>query len=904
MSNNNFNNDDDLIVEEEEYDDNLEDFMQNMVPEDENNDNSRNSNDNADDSDEELDPDNPTIAKLQSDLHTQLKQLWDSVDVAIRDKQAEIQKITDDRENLGVELYSIQQTLAKLQTRLTNANEQKEICEQDRKQTEEELAEYRKTLEESEADLKARTQEYENNRTELDKLNEIVLRLEQHNQETKNQVAVTRRETYKSEQAASETEVTKLEQDLYIDRLTKQVKDITADLSTIEAQIVAQRGETKTARDALLQASLEMEKINFERNHLLQDWNSSLISVKRRAVTLDEIKKAAAAQEEEIRALQNENSGLKIQIQQQHDIQEKNTILHNKIQDRLKYLLAKINEANKQRENLQRQLDSLCQLTKEKDQEVARALIEKNQATTEFNQSLKGANEISNQIHEIEKQIVQHVAEQSDLKNDTVAAQNAVEKVRGQIAVKDRELSNLQNEVVRLKIDKLNINGQSEKLEKGLKEIVEELQQKDNLINQYEMQIRRNNVDIEKKQSEVDKLNRQYDALKNAQNGEEYGPLEREIRLLQSKIEQSDINAAENQAQWLKKQTELVGLEHNCEDIQTQNHKTTAHIAVLSRKRDRTRNNLQATEKEIDRLKIQIKLLQREMARLGEKLSAHNDDGNVLVEGNIQFEAEILENLQKKEQEAATMSSKVEELASQREQLADDLMETEKEIMLWEKKLVLMKQMHEALDPNYGATELRTMKKEISRMELRLKQIKKQQTVIVQEMEFALKRRETIATRGAVQKRLNKDRTRAEITKGITELKREVRHLNDETNHEDAAMQEDVEKQRELTTDIEHLTQVLKEVQLRKAEVEKTLNDEEKRKNVSAAKLNRLHEKTRLLQRSISNTKVKTAEKLQQQMTQMQTQEQQLTQLIAVLEEDFPHLKSNFQTVKDKMVVV
>ena len=96
-------------------------------------------------------------------------------------------------------------------------------------------------------------------------------------------------------------------------------------------------------------------------------------------------------------------------------------------------------------------------------------------------------------------------------------------------------------------------------------------------------------------------------------------------------------------------------------------------------------------------------------------------------------------------------------------------------------------------------------------------------------MEFALKRRETIATRGAVQKRLNKDRTRADVAKGITELKREVRRINEETNREDIAMQDDVERQRELTAEIEQLTQVFREVQIRKAEIEKMLNEEEKK---------------------------------------------------------------------------
>jgi hypothetical protein len=90
---------------------------------------------------------------------------------------------------------------------------------------------------------------------------------------------------------------------------------------------------------------------------------------------------------------------------------------------------------------------------------------------------------------------------------------------------------------------------------------VDELQAKDNLIDQYEMQINHN---IEKRQSEVDRLNRQYDQLTSAQNGEEYGPLERMIRQIQSQIAQSDQTSAEDQATWLKKQTELVSLTHAC----------------------------------------------------------------------------------------------------------------------------------------------------------------------------------------------------------------------------------------------------------------------------------------------------------------------------------------------------
>jgi chromosome segregation ATPase len=241
--------------------------------------------------------------------------------------------------------------------------------------------------------------------------------------------------------------------------------------------------------------------------------------------------------------LTNEHDGLKQQIQDQQEQHEQNTILMNKINSRLPYLHGKMTTAGEERKWLQKDLDQLSALIAKKEHTISRLLIERNAAKSEFQLSQKGANDVSNEIHQFKDRII------------------------GQIIAKDRELSNLQNEVVRLRIDRLNIFAQSEKLGRGLKQIVDELWAKDDLINQYEMQIARNNRDIEKRHSEIDRVDRQYDTLTFAQNGEEYGPLERQIRQIQSRITQSDQNAAEDQATFLKKQTELVSLTRACEDL-------------------------------------------------------------------------------------------------------------------------------------------------------------------------------------------------------------------------------------------------------------------------------------------------------------------------------------------------
>lgn len=854
--------------------------------------------------DSELPPDHPLIKRLQDGLKKQLQKEKDKLDVEKRDKLALKNKLSEEREEIGVQLYTVQQQLAKLQAKLTDANEQRAQLEAQRNEETEQLKQARQELEDAETEYKASEKEYESQRDKLDKLNEDVLRLEKSNLELASQVAGTRRQAYKSDQSASETEVTKKEQDLYIDRLTNQIKDVSGQIQVIEAQINAQRSETKLAQDALLQANHEMDLIKFEHEKLVQSWMEAIVDIKNHTKMLEKTEALAASVEENIRSLQNEYAGLKAQISDQQELSERNRLLQNKINSRLTYLKQKIEQTKDAREKEQEQLTNLSSLIKEKESLISRLQIERNAKMSEFKLSQKDTNGISNKIHEIEGKILEHVSNQSDLKRDALATQNEVQKLREQIEAKDRELSDIQNEVMRLKFDKLTLSDQCQKVEQGLAAIVEELQAKDNIISQYESQIRRNNVDIEKRQSDVDKLNRKYDELTSAQNGEEYGPLERKIRQIQSKIQLSDQTTAENQAIWLKKQTELVALEKSCDEIQEANTSQQAHIAVLSRKRDRTRNQLAATEKEIERLNIQIRLLQREMSRLGEQLSASVGTGNNLIEGNINFEAEILENLRKKEEESASTEMKIEEVAQQREDLAQELMETERAIMMWEKKLQLAREMKEALDPNYGASELKSMKKEVSRMELRLSQIEKQQENIIKEMEFALLRRETIADRGAVQKRLNKDKTRSDVTKGITALRRQAKSLNEETAKYDELIQSDTAAQRDIEAEIEQLTHIMRESEQNKAELEAQLKNEENAKAVAQARLEKLHQKSRYFQAQGAKTVLKSQDAFESAFQNVKNQENQLISLIDNLAQDFPQLAENLKLIKEKVTAV
>jgi enoyl reductase-like protein len=67
--------------------------------------------------------------------------------------------------------------------------------------------------------------------------------------------------------------------------------------------------------------------------------------------------------------------------------------------------------------------------------------------------------------------------------------------------------------------------------------------------------------------------------------------------------------------------------------------------------------------------------------------------------------------------------------------------------MLWEKKITLAKEMKDSVDSETGQAEIKAMKAEIHRMQVRHSQLMRQQESMIQNMEKAIYRRDVIIQR-------------------------------------------------------------------------------------------------------------------------------------------------------------
>lgn len=194
----------------------------------------------------------------------------------------------------------------------------------------------------------------------------------------------------------------------------------------------------------------------------------------------------------------------------------------------------------------------------------------------------------------------------------------------------------------------------------------------------------------------------------------------------------------------MRNQTHLIKIQENKNDEMESLKEIKNKKLVLDSKKRRIESQVETQEKEIKELKQKLKGLQNDLNRLNEAFFKFKSRNSQLNQDNKFIEQDFVLKLQEMEKESLDMEKKAEALRGEKQTILDKIVEAEKQICLWERKIQLEKEMQETVDPSIGQAEVEQMKKEIHRMELIFTSLKKQQEVLIQEMERAVTKRESI----------------------------------------------------------------------------------------------------------------------------------------------------------------
>ncbi|CAF1537043.1 unnamed protein product, partial [Didymodactylos carnosus] len=208
-----------------------------------------------------LDPSHPLMARFQAALKDHLQKREEKLNIQLREADNELKQVRDQRESLGVELYNLQQELARHQMLLEKEHDRFGEINQDRQRLEDELKKTKDNYSKKKTDLDTHMRQALDIQKERD-----ILRLRLHymtkaKSDIRGDIATMKRATEKVDTEVTKIEAEKQLQDLFVDRLVEQADMLREQIAMYEYQLRSQMEETKNIKHTLTEARLEMETL-------------------------------------------------------------------------------------------------------------------------------------------------------------------------------------------------------------------------------------------------------------------------------------------------------------------------------------------------------------------------------------------------------------------------------------------------------------------------------------------------------------------------------------------------------------------------------------------------------------------------------------------------------------------
>lgn len=281
---------------------------------------------------------NPMMERVQRALKQQLQHTYDRIKRDALEQRQELRNAKKQREDTGVELYGMQQQLARLQSRLDGANEDHIDLITIRAKGEKRLQEIRSNKLEKKGKFDEVTKAIGKRKAELDIVMSMTAQARLFNQETKNEIAISKRAASKAEETVEGLQKGKLKQDLYIDSLHERIKSLESDTNLTEEQVTMQKSLTADADKVIIETIKDLDALIFEKKKLVQQWDLSLLALGRRDQALTAVSNALKKAESDAKDRKSEIIYICREIKQLNEEKETMMLIRNKLQNEAKYI--------------------------------------------------------------------------------------------------------------------------------------------------------------------------------------------------------------------------------------------------------------------------------------------------------------------------------------------------------------------------------------------------------------------------------------------------------------------------------------------------------------------------------------------------------------------------------------
>lgn len=755
---------------------------------------------------------NPMMERVRLTLKEQLLQTRDRVKLELKEQEDELKKAKREREDAGIQLYGVQQQLARLQSSLKTIDNRYDEVSNERIDGQAKVAAAKKRYADRLKEAEKLSKEESKAQEELDAMLEKVRQAKKYNEAMKSEVAITRTVANKTEEDLKAKARDKLTQDNYIDSLNSQVTRLEDEIALTEAQLKAQKEQSVESDKMIRETSNALEKLAGEQRRLVQQWNSSVVALGRRDQALSAATNALKKVQDSIKDLESENARFKRDIEALEQENEGLRTIGDRLDNEIIFTESNIAKVQSNLGSLSEKYELLQEMLQNtiKDEQEVDTDIKKIQS--EMVSVSQKCELLIRERQAIEDKIATAMHERASVSK---AARNLAKEEKSMLAkIHDKEIesASIMNEIARLDLDRLNTQAHNVQLQEKLDEELEVLKATETRIDELESELKRCGDEIEIKTKRVAKLNREYNKMVDAYEGEEpTGPLEATIKSLSNEIEQEGSEIRALQKEWLVRQTELIKIISKTNAIQEEDSKSTDRLSILRQKALRLVQNIHTNDSALKSIEFNTRSLHTDITRLNDLIEKNTryqmELANKMAVNAMEFEREMAEL----EEQSVRLEVQIADVKNKRTRLLDEVAETESLIKQWEQKIQIEKETQAELLTSKDAIDTKGMQKEIQKMKHRLESMVRIQEQLLRDMELAIHKREDIAvkykntkvTTGSSQKQTL---TKGELAKKIEMARLKLKRLDDsmkEATKEATCAADDLAAVRLMLSDVE-----------------------------------------------------------------------------------------------------
>ncbi|XP_051686442.2 coiled-coil domain-containing protein 40 isoform X1 [Oryctolagus cuniculus] len=723
-----------------------------------------------------LDPNHPLMIRFQTALKNYLSRQIEKLRLEVKELEVANKQSRAQRQELGVNLYGVQQHLARLQMQLERSHDRYSVAACARRQKEEELQSARALHAKTSAAASQERRRLAALQTEMENLALQLFYLQSIDQDVRDDICVMKQVVKKAETERARAEMEKKKQDLYVDQLTTRANQLEENVALFETQYVAQAEDTRVLRNAVSKACTEIAAISMEKQRVLRQWASSLVSMKHRDEEHRAILEALRECQHHAKSVDGEIEAYKKSIMKEEERNEKLARILNRVETEAGLMQKLTAQCLSRQEALQNEFNTYRLTLQDTEDALGKSHQEHSAVTEELQAVRQGIRQELERRRQMDAAIVEKLQDHMTSNKMTKYFHQLLRRLQKEKTNMVTHLSKIDGEIAQTTLNITNTSCRLDAHRKALAELDTEVKKVNDLITNSESEISRRTILIERKQGLINFLNKQLEQTVSELGGEEVGPLELEIKRLTKLLEEHSVQAVEAQGAWLRLQQEMVRAAQEHEEQLGSLDALKKEMHILQQKKLRVESKIEQEKREQKAVERHMRDLDNDLKKLNMLASRSRSSSEQLQHSNLVAENEFVRELKASERETIQLQEKLSQLAEEKAAVLRDLVEAEHQIMLWEKKIQLAREMRASVDSETGQTEIRAMKAEIHRMKVRHGQLLKQQEEMIHAMELAVARREAIDTQAAGQGRRGaKVLTRTDFHHQQAELRRKIK---------------------------------------------------------------------------------------------------------------------------------